>query len=119
MSIVGTDIIYSGSMIIRTWLPASALKKDITKRWLNKERVEKGKKKRQGVPDTDDIEVLIYYGDLIVPRSTTGDMFVPNRKTIVANEIFVFSEVNELAYSPIIYTGFERDDPRDTRAVVG
>jgi hypothetical protein len=32
---------------------------------------------------------------------------------MISNDVVVFSSVNEMAYSPVIYTGYEKDDPRD------
>jgi hypothetical protein len=102
--VIGTDLIYRGSMIIKSSLPYEKLKK--MKGWINVDEIKKPKGSTQ-------VDIVTYYGDLVLPRSSGEDMYLPNRKTIFADDQFVHSEINDVAYSPILYTGYERDDVRD------
>ncbi len=103
-AIQGTEMYYQGSMIIESWMPMSKAKR--VKGWSNRDKLRESKKFK------DHIHLLTYYGDLTISRQD-GDIWTPNRKTLVSDGLFLFSEVNETPYSPVIYTGYERDDVTD------
>jgi hypothetical protein len=102
--VIGTDLIYRGSMIIKSTLPYDVVKK--MKNWVNVDQIKKPK-------GSTPVDIVTLHGDLVLPRSSGPDMYLPNRKTIFADNQFVFSQINDTAYCPLIYTGYERDDVRD------
>lgn len=105
--IQGTEIFYSGSMIITRFV---ALKDALEMPgWINKDKLQLQNKNR----DLDEhIEIGDYYGDVFLRRHD-GNVLFPNRKTTVSGTVFLASEVYKTSYSPVIYTGYERDDVRD------
>ncbi len=103
-AIQGTEMFYQGSMIIESWIPLSKAKK--VKPWVNRDRLTESKQFKGHV------HLLTYYGDIFIPRQD-GDIWVPNRKAVVSDGVFLFSETNETPYLPVIYTGYERDDVTD------
>jgi len=113
-SIIGTDLFYRGSMILRSYMPMWKARK--MPGWINTNKIptKLNKVKSGSVEEqTEDVEITVRFGDISMPRTDGEPMFLPNRKIILANDILVFTEVNDTAYSPIIYTGWERDDIRD------
>ena len=108
-SIMGTELFYRGRMIIRYYMPRDAFMRNPM--FIRKEKVPK----QQAKPKDDavkDVEMVCYYGDLTFDRRD-GDMYLPNMKVILANGILVYQKQNELPYSPVIYTGYERDSLLD------
>ena len=103
-SIQGAEMFYQGSMIIESWIPLSKAKK--VKPWINRDKLTESKEFK------GHIHLLTYYGDIFIPRQD-GDIWVPNRKAVISDGVFLFSEVNETSYLPVIYTGYERDDVTD------
>jgi len=113
-SVIGTDLFYRGSMILRSYIPMWKARK--MPGWLNTDKIKtKLNKVKSGSVEeqTEDVELTVWFGDISIPRTDGEPIFLPNRKIILANDILVFTEVNDTAYSPIIYTGWERDDIRD------
>jgi len=108
-SIHGTDLFYRGSMIIRSYMPRPDFMR--SSQYINKDQVPKTNAKPKD-DAIEDVELIIYYGDLSLERGD-GDMYLPNYKVVIANEILVYAKQNDLPYSPIIYTGYEKDDIRD------
>lgn len=108
-SALGMDLFYRGSMIIRSYMPRAAFMR--MNNYIRKDKVPKQKANPKD-DATDDIELVTYYGDLSIDRAD-GDMFLPNYKIVLANEVLVYAKQNEIPYSPIIYTGYEKDDIRD------
>ena len=108
-SIQGTELFYGGSMIIVKSMPlSSALEMP---GWINKDQLQSSwRDKKKGLHDH--IEIIIFYGDIFLKRHD-GNVLFPNRKTTVSANVFLESVVNKTAYSPVIYTGYERDDVRD------
>ena len=106
-TIQGTEIFYKGSMLIMYSMKyQDALEMP---GWINKDKL------REQYADTDldeHIEILYYYGDIFLKRYDSNLLF-PNRKTTVSGNTFLQSIVYDTPYSPIIYTGYERDDVRD------
>ena len=110
-SIVGTDLFYTGSMIIEGWM-----KREDAERmpdWKNVSKIPRssGRNNSEDV-GKDDLHVVRYYGNVTLDRRD-GSIFLPNRNIIFANEQLVFTEINSTPYSPIIYMGHERADIRD------
>lgn len=102
-SIIGTNMFYNGSMIIKSYKPFHAVKKE--KGWMNVKKIqEPGKDK--------DLELITYFGDLVMPRQD-GDIYLPNSKVIVIQNQVVYYEQNPLPFPQIIYNGYERLDVRD------
>ena len=102
-SIIGTNMFYNGSMIIKSYKPYHAVKKE--KGWMNVKKIqEPGKGK--------DLELFTFFGDLVMPRQD-GDIYLPNSKVIVIQDQVVFYENNPLPFPQIIYNGYERLDVRD------
>ncbi len=104
--IQGTELIYRGAMIVRWYMTLEQVKRQ--KGWIDLKRVEDKASQEPG----KEVEIICFYGDTSVPRSR-DDIFLPNRKTILANDVLVYSERNKTPYSPVIYFGYERDDVRD------
>ena len=110
-SIIGTDLFYRGSMILRSYIPMFRARQ--MPGWQNTRKIpSKLNKIKSGSVEeqTEDVELKTWFGDISIPRTDGEPMFLPNRKIILANDMFVFSEVNETSYSPIIYSGWERFD---------
>ena len=102
-SIIGANMFYNGSMIIKSYKPYHAVKKE--KGWMNVKKIqEPGKGK--------DCELITFFGDLTMPRQD-GDIYLPNCKVIVINDQVVYYEQNPLPFPQIIYNGYERLDVRD------
>ena len=106
-SIHGTELFYGGSMIIVKSMPLSAALE--MPGWINKDQLQANHKKKDL---HDHIEIIEFYGDIFLKRHD-GNVLFPNRKTTVSGQVFLESKVNKTAYSPVIYTGYERDDVRD------
>jgi hypothetical protein len=113
-SVIGTDMFYTGSMILIDYIPLYQLK-EIAKGegWIieNINKIPKRKNTNKDV-ETDDIELIKYYGDLEIIRDD-GNILLPNMKALVANDLIVFQEQNELPFPSVIYSGYERLDVRD------
>lgn len=113
-SVVGTDIFYTGNMILVDYMPRYILKEIAKGDGWFAENVSKIPKRTNTNKDveTEDIELVKRYGDLVIERGE-GDIFLPNAKIIVANGVVVYYEQNELPYPSVIYSGYERMDVRD------
>lgn len=113
-SVIGTDLFYTGSMILVDYMPLYQLK-EISRGdgWMpeNVDKIPKKKNQNKDV-DIDDVELVKRYGDLVINRGD-GDILLPNYKCILANGIIVFAESNDLPYPPVIFSGYERMDVRD------
>ncbi len=106
-TIQGTELFYGGSMIIVKSMPLSAALE--MPGWINKDQLQANHKKKDL---HDHIEIIEFYGDIFLKRHD-GNVLFPNRKTTISGQVFLESKVNKTAYSPVIYTGYERDDVRD------
>lgn len=106
-TIQGTEVFYRGSMIVRRWIPLEdALE---VPNWINKDKLREANKKK-GM--AGHVELLTHYGDIFLKRHD-GNILFPNRKTVVSGNVFLESTINDTAYSPVIFAGYERDDVRD------
>jgi hypothetical protein len=115
-SILGTNMLYMGSMIIKEYTPLYKLK-DMAQSedgWMGSQ-IDKVPKKRTKVKDveTDDVELVKYFGDLVINRTEGGDIFLPNSKVVLANGVIVFYAPNKYPFPNIIYSGYEKLDVRD------
>ncbi len=106
-AIQGTELFYRGSMIIVSWVPLQVALE--MPGWINKDKLQEAHSKKKL---HEHIEIITYYGDIFLKRHD-GNILFPNRKTVVNGTVFLESTVNKTAYSPVIYTGYERDDVRD------
>jgi hypothetical protein len=115
-SIGGTNTFYQGSMIIKTFKPAYQVRRMKSASpdypFFNLNKIEKRTNRREQAEDTDDIELITYYGDLVIPRAG-GDILLLNSRAILANGKIIHYEPNPFPYPPVIYNGWERLDVRD------
>lgn len=113
-SVIGTNLFYTGSMIVEEFMPKWKLKRIAKGDGWMPARLEKIPTERHtnGDVDTEDIRLTYWFGDLNIERSD-GDMFYPNHKAILANGVIVYMAPNDLPHSPIIFNGYERQDVRD------
>lgn len=106
-------IFYTGSMMIISYMPRYKVLALKGEGYMNisSTKIPKRKNTNKDV-DTDDVEILTYYGDLVIERDD-GDIFLPNSKCMTANETIIFYAPNEMPFPPVIYMGYERQDVRD------
>lgn len=116
-SVLGTNMLYTGSMIIKQYMPRHKLKalamKGVDSGWMsaNLSKIPKRKNQNKDV-ETDDLELVKYCGDIAINRND-GDIFLPNSKVILANGVIVYYAPNYYAFPPILYNGYEKLDVRD------
>lgn len=113
-SVIGTDMFYTGSMILVDYLPRYVLKEISNgEGWFpeNIEKIPKQTNKNKDV-ETEDVELVKRYGDLVISRGD-GDIYLPNAKVILGNGVVLYYAPNELPYPSVIYSGYERMDVRD------
>lgn len=103
--IAGTNVTYEGSMIIEEDVPVSVVLKQ---NWMNLDKVKEKQSKNK-----PNVTLIYWYGDLYIPRSSGEGLWIPNQKVVVCQDWVLHAETNATASSPIIYTGYERDDVRD------
>jgi len=112
-SICGSNMIYQGSMVLRDFMPLHKLKEMKGEGWMPSQIGKiKSKENRNKNVKTKDVEMLKYYGDIVIKRQD-GDIYLPNTKVIVANGILVYYSPVDLPFPPVIYGGYERLDVRD------
>ncbi len=112
--VLGANMFYNGDMIIEEFMPLAQLK--IAARgdgWMaaNISKVPKRKNKNKDV-ETEDIQLVKFWGDITIKRDD-GDIYLPNSKVILANDIIVYYAENPLPFSPVIFNGYEKMDVRD------
>lgn len=104
-SVIGTDIFYSGTMMIVSYMPMHKVRDmAVGEGWMNIDKIP-SKKQDQ------DVELITYFGDLVIPRND-GEIYLPNCKAITANKKIIYYKPLDLPYLPIIYAGYERQDVR-------
>lgn len=126
-SVIVGDLFYQGSMIILSYMPRYKLEQLTGDGWMTKRYKKVPKNHRYDAAgrtstesgdggdrqvDTDEIELVTYYGDINIERSE-DDLFFPNSKACFANGILVYFSPSELPYLPIIFRGYEKQDVRD------
>jgi hypothetical protein len=112
-SIVPGAIFYPGSMMITSYMPrykVLALKGDGYMN-IDPKRILKRKNLNKDA-QTEDVEILTYYGDLVIERED-GDIYLPNSKCMTANGTIIYYRANPLPFPEVIYQGYERQDVRD------
>lgn len=111
-SIIPGAIFYPGSMMITSYMPRHqvlALRGD---GYMNIDPNKIPKRKNTNKGETEDVELVTYYGDLNIERED-GDIFLPNSKCITANGTIIYYRANPLPFPEVIYQGYERQDVRD------
>lgn len=113
-SVIGTDLFYTGSMILVDYIPLYLLKAMAHGEGWMTDNVNKIKVKKNTNKDveTEDVELIKYYGDVEIKRND-GNILLPNSKVILANDEIVYYSTNDLPFPSIIYSGYERMDVRD------
>lgn len=112
-SIVPGAIFYQGSMMLVSYMPryrVLALKGDGYMN-IDPSKIKKRKNTNKDV-ETEDVELVTYYGDLNIERED-GDIYLPNSKCITANGTIIYYRTNPLPFPEVIYAGYERQDVRD------
>ena len=100
---LGTDLIYNGSMIIKSKKTYDWIIRQTN--FINlKDFINNSDSK------TVDVEISTYIGDITVKREKE-DIFLPNMKVKVANKTVIFAQ--PLNNTTIIYGGYDRIDIRD------
>ena len=113
-SVIGTNMFYTGSMILVEYLPLWKLKKMATGEGWMQDRIKKIEKRsnKNKDDDTEDVELVKYKGDISIERGD-GDIFLPNSEVILANDKLVYWKEADLPYPNVIFAGYERQDVRD------
>ena len=107
---------YQGDMIIKSYKPLHQVKKMVSENteypFFNLSKIEKKTNKKENSDDTEDIELVWYYGDVVMPRQGQ-DILLLNSRAILANGKIIHYQPNPNPYPSIIYNGWERLDVRD------
>ena len=104
-SILGTNMFYNGSMIIKSAMSYNTLKTQKAKGWFNLDQIKPKKMK--------EADLCTYFGDITITAEDGKTIFLPNSKAIVADKILVYYMANPLPMPEIIYNGYEKLDVRD------
>lgn len=114
-SVIGTNMFYTGSMILVEYMPLYKLKELAAKTdGYIQERlklVEKRSNKNMD-EDTEDVEIIKFKGDVVIERGD-GDIYLPNSEVRLANGKLIYWATGDLPYPNVIYSGYERQDVRD------
>lgn len=112
-SVIGTGMFYTGSMIIREFMPLYVLKEMSGEGWMPSQfsKIKKRTNKNKDV-ETEDVELIKFFGDVVIKRQD-GDVILPNSETFLANDTVVYWNTAKLPFPRIIYNGYERMDVRD------
>lgn len=113
-SVLATNTFYNGSMIIKEYMPLHVLREMKGSGWVVSQisKVKKKQNKNKDV-ETQDIEIIKYFGDVVIPRQGSDDIVLPNSEVYLANDTFVYFSPSKLPFPRIIYNGYERMDVRD------
>ena len=111
--IPGGSLYYTGSMLITSYMPRYKVLALSGEGYMNidPKKIPKKKNTNKDV-ETEDVELVTYYGDLVIERDD-GDIYLPNSKCMTANAVVIYYAPNELPFPEVIYTGYERQDVRD------
>ena len=112
-SVIPGAIFYGGSMMITSYMPRYKVLQLSGDGYMNIDpnKIKKRQNKNKDV-DTEDVELLTYYGDLVIERDD-GAIFLPNSKCVTANGTVIYYRANPLPFPEVIYAGYERQDVRD------
>lgn len=108
--VIGTNLFYSGSMILVEYLDWAKLKGYAKGEGWMQDRLKKVEKRKQN--DGKDIELVKLKGDIFIERSN-DEIWLPNSEAILANGKLVYYRPAPLDYPNVIYGGYERQDVRD------
>ena len=117
-SVLGTQMFYTGSMFIESYMPRYKCEKLIKSGldgWMASQW-KKVPKDEHKVKDEvlKDVKITTYWGDLVIERGNDeDDLYFPNHKAKLFNGKLVYMAPNETPYPPLIYRGYERMDVRD------
>lgn len=111
--IPGANIFYPGTMMIVSYMKRHKVLALKGAGYMNLEdsKIPKRKNNNKDV-ETEDVEILTYYGDLVIPRDD-GDIYLPNSKCKTANGTIIYYEANEYPWPEVVYNGYERQDVRN------
>lgn len=110
-SVIGTNLFYTGSMILVEYMPLWKLKRMATgEGWIKTRLKDVQKQSKDG--EKDEVELVKFKGDISIERSD-GDIYLPNSEVYLANGKLVYYSTTELPYPNVIYSGYERQDVRD------
>jgi hypothetical protein len=111
--IPGANIFYTGSMMIVSYMPRYKVLQLKGEGYMNidPKKILKKKNTNKDV-ETEDVEIVTYYGDLNMERED-GDIYLPNSKCKTANGTVIYYKANDLPFPEVIYQGYERQDVRD------
>ena len=116
-SVGGDNTFYQGSMITVAYKPAYQVRRmkspDPDYPYFNLNKIKKRTNQREQADPTEDVELVTYRGDLVIPRSSGRDILLLNSKATLANGIIIHYMPNPFPYPPVIYNGWERLDVRD------
>jgi len=109
---------YCGSMIIESYMPLHKLKRMRGEGWMPSqfEKIPREEHKRKSGDqniDTKDVQIVTYYGDIVIDRKDGDDIYLPNSIAKIANGVICYYTPNPLPFSPVIYNGYEKQDVRD------
>jgi len=106
-------IFYTGSMMIISYMPRFQVLNLKGDGYMNisNSKIPKRKNTDRG-NNTDDVEIMTYYGDLVIERDD-GDIYLPNSKCQTANDTIIYYAPNDMPFPNVIYMGYERQDVRD------
>ena len=113
-SLVGSNMFYTGSIFIRSYMPRHEfMESAVGEGWITKnlKRIPKDEHEQKDIR-TKDLEIITYYGDLVIPTGS-DEVYIPNQKAILANNVLVYANDVKTPYLPIIYKTYERMDVRD------
>lgn len=112
-SVIGTNLFYTGSMVLVEYMPWHKLKQQTGEGWIQSrlKKVEKRENKNMD-DDTQDVELVKYKGDFTIERGG-DDIYYPNSEVILANDKIVFYKPMDMPYPNVIFAGYERQDVRD------
>jgi hypothetical protein len=105
-------------MIIREFMPLYSLQKlanaGVEQGWMPSQlkKITRRQNKNKDV-ETQDVELIKFFGDLVIDRKQGEDIYLPNSKIILANGTIVFYQANPYPFLNIIFNGYERLDVRD------
>jgi len=112
----GLNTFYQGSMLIRGYKPKYQVERMRSSNpdypYFNLNRIGESDRKPPKRQDSKDVELLYYYGDLVVPRQGK-DLLLLNCRVVLANGTIIHYMPNPFKYPNIIYNGWERLDVRD------
>lgn len=118
-SVVGTNMFYTGTMFIESYLPRYKCEKLVNSgedgylasQW---KKVPKDEHVLKDQQRTKDVKIVTYWGDIMMERNNPEEnLYFPNHKVQMMNGIIVYFLPNDTPYPNLIYRGYERTDIRN------